>query len=156
MGTGMAFAPTAVERQSRNVPLLVAGYVLLAFGAFQLSGIFWPMRFIAYLGAPRWVFSLTFAQRVGVGIAAAAVSCLFGIYALSGAGKVRKLPLLRTGLALISLVFLHRFVLMFSNAVRRDPIPVRFVVMSAIVLCVALLYAFGLVKLFKYGRPEAG
>ncbi len=150
MGTGTALAPTPqIEKQQQNVPLLIAGYVLIAFGAFQLSGIFWPMRFIAYLGAPRWVFSLTFAQRVGVGIAAAGISVLFGLYALSGAGTFRRLPLLRTGLALVSLVFLHRFVVMFSNAIRRDPIPVRFVVMSGIVLCIALLYVFGLAKIMR-------
>lgn len=150
MGTGSALAPTPkLKKHSQNIPLILAGYLMLAFGGFQLSGVFWPVRMIAYLGAPRWVFNLTFSERVGVGIVAAAVSSLFGLYALSGAGKIGKLPLMRTILAFISLVFVHRFVLMFSKAIQQDPIPMRFVVMSIIVLCVALLYLGGLIKFMR-------
>lgn len=148
--TGVALAQKSKpERRQKNYPLIVAGYLLLAFGAFQLSGIFWSLKLLAFFGAPRWVFNLTFAQRAGVALLAAALSALFGVYALSGAGKIRKLPLLCTGLALIALVFLHRAVLMFSNAMRHDPIPMRFVTMSGVALLIALLYLGGLLVLIR-------
>ncbi len=61
----------------------------------------------AYFQAPpplledRWMLFL-------VGEAAALIMAVFGLYALSGAGVIRRLPLLRVGLIGISALFLLR------------------------------------------------
>ncbi len=72
----------------------------------------WPAA--AYFGAPpalladRW-------QLLLWGEGAALVLVVFGLYALSGAGSIRRLPLLRLGLIGISLLFLLRGLFLIAD-----------------------------------------
>ncbi len=73
----------------------------------------WPAA-AAYFGAPpalladRW-------QLLLWGEGAALVLVVFGLYALSGAGSIRRLPLLRLGLIGISLLFLLRGLFLIAD-----------------------------------------
>jgi len=66
-------------------------------------------------------------------------------YAFSGAGLIIKLPLLRTGLVVISAIYLLRgMVLFFPSAFQRPDLSEAFLVWSsAIVLVFGLVYAIG-------------
>jgi len=66
-------------------------------------------------------------------------------YAFSGAGLIIKLPLLRTGLVVISAIYLVRgMVLFFPSAFQRPDLSEAFLVWSsAIVLVFGLVYAIG-------------
>ena len=77
---------------------------------------------------------------------------LFGFYALSGAGTVRRLPWLRQMLIIISGIYILRGLVLIPEVlviagvvVTSIPIAPRFVVMSAAALTVGGLFAAGTV-----------
>ncbi|HLF89702.1 MAG TPA: hypothetical protein VI451_12190 [Anaerolineales bacterium] len=78
-------------------------------------------------------------------IALALIFAVWAIYAFSGAGLIRPLPLLRAALILISVIYLFRALAIFTeiNMVMNQGYPFRFVVFSAISLIAGLFYLFG-------------
>ena len=77
--------------------LAAAGFVNLVFAAFQLTLAFAGAAASRYLGAPRW--ALAVLERGGPALwlivaAAAGLSAVVGLYGLSGAGLIRRLPAL--------------------------------------------------------------
>jgi xanthine/uracil permease len=88
-------------------------------------------------------------------IAIGVIVAIFGLYALSGAGKFRRLPLLRTVLLFVAAVYLLRGLLVIPQTpiVLTHPDQVRFVVFSGIALCVGVIHLGGLVQLWRRGRP---
>ncbi len=139
----------------RNTPLLIGGYFSLAFAVFQISGIFWPVSGIRYFGGPAdlradhfvWYALLCLVVGIAVGV--------FGIYALSGAGKIRPLKWLRTTITGTTAIYLLRGLLLFTQAafIIKHPVYWRFALFSLIALAVGVVHLIGLIKLFKYGRP---
>jgi hypothetical protein len=93
----------------------------------------------------------------GLCFVVAAGAAAFGFYALSGAGAIRRLPLLRTALVGITSIYLLRGLLLLPQALayRRAPMlmPIRFLLMSAIALAVGLVHLAGIVRVLK--RPNA-
>lgn len=87
----------------RNTLLLVGGYFSLAFAAFQISGVFWPPNAIKYFGGPGELSKTQPVIYALLCIAVAAIVTVFGLYALSGAGKIRRQPLLRIVLTITTL-----------------------------------------------------
>lgn len=75
----------------------------------------------------------------------ATVLGIWAAYALSGAGRIRRLPLLRTGLVVISAVYLLRGLMLFvpSALGRQDLSPAFIFWSSAIALVYGLAYAIG-------------
>ena len=74
----------------------------------------------------------------------AAILALWSLYAFSGAGIVRRLPLLRTALVLISFIYLLRAVAVVPVAVLRPELLDTFAIVSSLVVLVyGLAYAIG-------------
>jgi hypothetical protein len=75
----------------------------------------------------------------------AAVLGIWAAYAFSGAGRIRRLPLLRTGLVVVSSVYLLRGSALFMPTAlgRPDLSPAFIFWSSAIVLVYGLAYAIG-------------
>ncbi|MGE5071987.1 MAG: hypothetical protein ACM3MF_01050 [Anaerolineae bacterium] len=76
----------------------------------------------------------------------AALFAAFGLYALSGAGAIRALPLLRPGLFAIGGLYTLRGLILILDIVRlfRGPIyPFRQTVFSAVALGIGILYLAG-------------
>ncbi len=75
---------------------------------------------------------------------------IWSLYALSGAGVVMRLPLLRTGLSLITAIYLARGVLGFflmSNPMGRSP---EFWLWSSLIcLTIGLVHLIGLTQLWR-------
>jgi hypothetical protein len=79
-----------------------------------------------------------------VTLAIAAVLMIWSLYAFSGAGVIRRLPLLRTALILISAVYLLRaFALLPVLIFRPNLVDAFAVVSSVVVLAYGLAYAVG-------------
>ena len=156
--TGSATVVSAPPSQTvslHNYPLLAGGYFSLAFAVLQVSGIWWSASAIRYLGGPAKLSidrPITYAVLC---LVVAAGVALFGLYALSGAGKIRRLPLLRTGLITVTSIYLLRGLLAIPQipVVLKHPGLMRFLVFSVISLVVGALYLAGVMYLYRYGRP---
>jgi len=75
-----------------------------------------------------------------------------GLYALSGGGYIRRLPLIRTGLITISAVYILRGInlvpelLVNAGAIHStDTIPLRNIIVSTVSLLIGLLYLVGII-----------
>lgn len=81
----------------------------------------------------------------------ALVFATWALYAFSGAGLIGSLPLLRTGLIVIGVIYILRSLFLPSeiNMVLTQGYPFRFVIFSAISLVTGLLYLIGIL-----GRKE--
>ncbi len=111
---------------------------------------------IIILGAPAYLYfgraDLALLAEQGSPIPALATAALvavfavFGLYALSGAGVIRKLPLLTIALYGIGAVYLLRglvIILDLTRLVRGEIYPLRQTVFSAVALVIGLLYLIG-------------
>ncbi len=92
--------------------LTLAGCLSLAVAAFQFILTFSPTlcRFFGapeelMTGDPLWLYLASFS--------ATALFAIWGLYGLSGAGRIRRLPLLRTGLLAIGGIYTLRGLLLF-------------------------------------------
>jgi hypothetical protein len=153
--TGAAPAKLQPIPQSKNILLLIGGYFSLLFAVFQISGIFWPPKGIKYFGGPVELSQTRPVMYAILCLVVGAAVAVFGVYALSGAGTIRHLPLLRTIITAVTVIYLLRGLLLIPQipVVLKHPGAMRFAVFSLIALCVGLVHLGGLVKLFKYGRP---
>lgn len=82
-----------------------AGVVLMLLGLAHVGAIFGGHEWFAFIGAPDGVVAMARAGKrypTLVALFIALVCLLWASYAFSGAGLVRRLPLLRTGLFLIA------------------------------------------------------
>ena len=98
--------------------LAAAGWLSAAVAALHVV--------IVFLGAPAYRYfgaGEDMARQAEAGsfvpaamtLAIAAVFTIFALYAFSGAGQFRRLPLLRTGLVVISAIYLVRGLLLLSE-----------------------------------------
>ena len=91
--------------------LMIAGSLSLAVAVFQAAIVFSvPVR--RYFGAPEELLANPLMLIVA-GLVMAAVFGLCGLYAFSGAGSFRRLPLLRLGLIVIGGVYTWRGIVVF-------------------------------------------
>ena len=83
----------------------------------------------------------------------ALIFAIWGAYALSGAGAIRRLPLLRLGLVLICALYLLRGFELIPDLTSRlagnAGAPVKFTMFSAVSLLAGLLYAIGLARMWR-------
>lgn len=151
----LAPPPAAKTAPMHNYALIAGGYFSLAFAALQVSGIWWSPSAIRYLGGPADLSVQKPLVYVLLCIVFGAVVVVFGLYALSGAGQIRRLPLLRTGLITTTAIYLLRGVLFIPQlpVVWKHPDLVKFLVFSLISLCVGVVYLAGVVYLYRHGRP---
>lgn len=79
------------------------------------------------------------------------IVAVFGIYALSGGGMIRRLPLLRTLLAIATAIYILRGLLLIPQVplVLKHPELVRFLIFSVIALVVGFVLLVGTVQTWK-------
>lgn len=152
---GFLFSPVSDETSTHNYLLALGGYFSLAFAALQVSGIWWSPEAIKYLGGPADLSVKEPALYAFLCVAVAIIVAVSGLYALSGAGQIRRVPLLRTALITVTLIYLLRGLLLIPQipVMMRHPSLLRFLIFSVISLAVGIVYGAGVVSLYRHGRP---
>jgi len=146
--------------------LLVGAAFSFAIASLHVTVAIIGTRAYRYFGAPE---TLVLAASKGspapaaFTILIAAVFVIWGAYALSGAGTIRRLPLLRTALVLISVVYVLRglsvipqIALLGQTSPSGATVLPRHVVFSTVSLVAGFLYAIGVVLLIRSDRVDAG
>ena len=128
--------------------LLAAGILSFSVALFQAVITFSPV-WSRYFGAPE-EFVTNPALLYVAGLAAAVIFAIFGLYALSGAGYVRTLPMLRMGLLAIGCIYTLRglvvipiLLITMGYIQSSDPVPPTGLSSSVISLLIGLIYLIG-------------
>lgn len=114
-----------------------------------------------YFGAPSLAVEVERGSSVPalLCIGVAALLCIWGLYALSGAGRIRPLPLLRLGLLLIGTIYFLRGLLGIPQLVwvltGRNVAPLRYLVFSVVSGVTGVLYLAGLLTLQRAIRATS-
>ena len=141
-----------------NIYLQIGGLFSLVFSVFQVCGAFFPSSIIIYFGGPVKLQAESPALFALLCVFLGAFIAIIGLYALSGAGKFRRLPYLRTVLIVVTTVFILRglFIIPILKlmSVHPESNVLRFLVFSIIALGIGIIHLIGVIRLFKYGRPE--
>lgn len=139
-----------------RVLLLVAtgcsAFVAVLHVSIAVAGPAW----YRYFGAPSLAAEIEAGKPLVPTILALAVAAVFVVwasYALSGAGAIRRLPLLRVALFAIAGVYLLRGVQVVPEVmgVARGAIPGRFPVFSAFSVFAGVAYLLGVIRLGRSG-----
>lgn len=133
--------------------------VWLTVGAGFSLGIALMHVVIIFIGAPAYLYfgAADLARLASQGslfpvlltLVITAVFAVFGSYALSGAGLIRRLPFLTPGLFLIAGVYTIRGLILvqdLTRIARRAGYPFRQTVFSAVSLTVGLAHFIGIVR----------
>lgn len=131
-------------------PLKLAGWLSAAIAALHVVIIFFGPPAYRYFGAGE-----AMARQAEAGslfpaaftLLVATVFVLFALYAFAGAGTIRRLPLLRTGLVTIGAIYSLRGLLLLpqlAGYLRQPPVVApRDLAFSMVSLCIGLLYLVG-------------
>jgi hypothetical protein len=130
-----------------NPWLIVGGWLSIGAGLLHLAVI---------AGGPAWYRSVGAGEAMAqmaergellpalITTAVAAMLFIWSAFAFSGAGLIRRLPLLRTGLCVIAAIYLLRGLVLLPLLILRPPAATSFDWWSsAIVLLFGLAYAIG-------------
>lgn len=130
--------------------LTVAGAASAVLAVLHLAVIVAGPPGYRYFGAPEEFATLTEAGSYAPAVLTATFAGIFGIWAVYGFGgarRIRRPPLVRLGLVVISAVYLLRGMSVIPEALllMRDPcaFPPRFLVFSLISLGIGVCYALG-------------
>ena len=128
--------------------LQIAGLLSLAVALFQVVLSFSP-SLSTYFGAPPELLANP-SQLLAVGLFAALIFAIWGLYGLSGAGLLRRLPLLRLGLLFIGAIYTLRGLLLIplllaSLGLLASPEPIlpQALLASLVSLLIGCLYLVG-------------
>ena len=128
--------------------LMIAGSLSLAVAVFQAAIVF-SVPASRYFGAPEELLANPLMLIVA-GLFMAVVFGLCGLYAFSGAGSLRRLPLLRLGLIVIGIVYTWRGIVVFPLLLVllgyiQSPVPLlpQALASSAVALVIGVLYLAG-------------
>lgn len=138
--------------------LIIGGCANLLVAAGHLVIPFFVQP-IGPLSAPAWAQSGTGRFLMYLAAAGVAVlATLAGLYGLSGAGRIRRLPFLRTALVFIGAVFLADLVDMGYKAYRQGgwEVLARPSVAPFVLLSMGLFYLVGAIGLWRELRPPSG
>jgi len=143
------------------------GKILLLLGAGLNFGIALLHVAIIIAGAPGYLYfgtaDLAILAVQGSPIPALLTGALviifaaFGFYALSGAGLIRRLPLLTLGLIGIGGIYTLRGLIVIPDSislVRGADYPFRQTAFSAVALSIGILYLVGAVQRWRYLRAR--
>ena len=140
-------------RQNQRI-LAVAGWLSAAIAALHVVIVFFGAPAYRYFGAGEDMARQAEAGSLvpaAMTLAIAAVFAVFALYAFSGAGLVRRLPLLRTGLVVISAIYLVRGLLLLTELVgyaQGAGVLPRHLAFSFTSLVIGLFYLAGTVLLW--------
>ena len=134
--------------------LILAGVLSFCAAIFQVAIGFVP-EWSAAFGAVDALVSNP-ALLLTLSLLVALLLVIFGLYGLSGADVIRRLPLLRPGLLMIGLLycmvginFIFQVLAMLGILPSTGPIPVLLVLVSAGALVAGLAYLIGLAVSWK-------
>lgn len=130
--------------------LVLAGIICFVLALFQIMIGFSPSLSL-YFGAPQALVKNIYAL-IAASLLVAGVLVVFGLYALSGAGFIRKLPLLKQALAAISCIYTIRGLLLvpelfvlFGGINVSIPVAPRFVIFSLGSLLIGMIFLTGII-----------
>jgi hypothetical protein len=139
--------------------LLAAAQLSFAIALFQAVLSFSP-SLSSFFGAGELA-----ANPLLLLVAGLAVTILFvlaGLYALAGANTIPRLPLLRTGLVVIGVIYTLRGLLLLPELLvmvgvlpAPEPVPPQAVLSSLVALATGLLYVLGTLASWKGLQPHA-
>jgi hypothetical protein len=160
VSTSDAPSPVATDTSVRSTKaparraLRFGGWVNLVIAAAHTIGLLWAwsmFRAVGIEGDMRELATQGAALPYVLTLVTAAAFLVFGLYALSGAGDLRRLPLLRTGLVVIAVIYLWRATWVIGAISAGDGAQVAF---AAIALLVGLCYAAGAFRPAARQRPR--
>ncbi|MGI9112095.1 MAG: hypothetical protein ACR2GT_07860 [Gaiellaceae bacterium] len=127
--------------------LRIGGWANLAIAAAHVIGLISARTFFGWVGIEHEMRELAeqgAALPYILTLITAGFFLVFGLYALSGAGELRRLPLLRPALILIAVIYVLRATLVggIADVLAGDA---KQSVSAAIALLIGLCYAFGAV-----------
>lgn len=148
----------------RERVLALAGWLSAAVAALHVAIVFFGPPAYRYFGAGEEMARQAEAGSLvpaAMTLFLAAVFAVFALYAFAGAGLLRhRPPLLRTGLAAITAIYLLRGLGLLPELVQyaRDSATVlpRYLVFSAVSLTIGLLYLVGTVLRWPSLGPARG
>ncbi len=133
-----------IELPARRA-LRVAGWANLAIAAAHVIGLIWAWSMFRAVGIEEDMLELA-RQRAALPyiltLITAAGLAVFGLYGLAGAGRLRRLPLLRAGLITTAAIYLYRATLYGGISALRDGDSAQ-IAFAAIALFIGLCYAYG-------------
>lgn len=146
--------------------LLLVGVVACAGSALHIAIIFGGPDWYAFFGAPQGLVDMARSGNIRAPISCLAIAALLALmsaYAFSGAGVIRRLPLLRVGLAAIGTVLLLRGLLFVPLIVWRPVVlsgicdcrSVDIFIVVTSILCTAMGVGYALGALAKPGNSFA-
>jgi hypothetical protein len=137
-----------------NKYLLFGGLFSLAFAIFQISCIFFPRDLLAYFDGPVELQAENPSLYTLLCLIIGIIIAVAGLYALSGAGKFRRLPFLKTVLIAITAIYLLRglniileIISMFRHS---DLYLMHSAVFSLIAFCIGIIHFTGVIHLIKH------
>ena len=140
---------------NKNSFLLILGGILSFCAAIFQAVIAFVPAWSAAFGASDALVSNP-ALLITLGLLVALLLVIFGLYGLSGAGVIRRLPLLRLGLFVIGLLyslvginFIFQALAMLGILPSTGPIPIYQVLISFGAFVAALAYLIGLAVSWK-------
>jgi hypothetical protein len=139
----------------RNPWLIAGGWLSIAASLIHVATIFGGPDWYRFFGAGE---PLARAAERGMwtphlmALAIAALLTIWAAYAFSGAGLIRRLPLLRTGLVVISAIYLLRGLMVLApDLMSRPDLSAQFMLWSSlIVLVYGICYALGTWRAWPY------
>ncbi len=131
-----------------NPWLVAAGCFSLAASLLHVACIFGGPDWYRYFGAGERMARAAAAGQWGPAVVTAGIAAVLVVaaaYAFSGAGLIGRLPLLRLGLVVVSVVYLARgLVFLRPSIMGRSDLSSAFLLWSSlIVLVIGLAYALG-------------
>jgi hypothetical protein len=133
--------------RGRNFALIVGGWLSAAASLLHLGCIFGGADWYRFFGAGEEMARMAerghwFPPVVTLGVAI--ILAIWAAYAFSGAGVIRRLPLLRTALVVITSIYLLRGLILFPTlAIQPERVSSFGIWSSLIVLGYGITYAIG-------------
>ena len=139
--------------------LVLAAALSFAIALLHLAIIFMGPQAYTYFGAADLGALEAQGSRIPdlVTLVLVAVFAVFGLYALSGAGVIRRLPLLATGLVVIGSIYTLRGLVVVPDLIRLVQgagYPLRQTVFSTTSLAIGLAYLLGTMRRWKLIRQS--
>lgn len=133
-----------------NKMLKIGGYINILIAILHIVGLFWAQQMYDYTGVGDRMRenaaihpSLPYVITIIVSIA----FFVFGLYGLLGAGVIKKMPLLKTGVFVIATIYLLRgFIGTIINLFVESPFLIHHLIFSIFALLIGLLYLIGGLK----------
>lgn len=127
-------------KKTQTIWIYLAGIIALVGVVIHIAAIFGGASWYAYFGAPR---SVVQSARDGTWLAPVSALVIAGLmaicaaYAFSALGVLRRLPLLRTGLAGMAIVCLLRALVLWPLMINHPNLRNTFEIVAAIVWGIA-------------------